>query len=228
MYCLTGIENSTLKITRVHGTHLKPYHKAQHAPENFPKCTNKFVSQPDFSLSESCLSLTEHQPSQEQLTQPTCDDCEAPQVQEPSQRPPTKPAHDVRGTSEMQKMKPTKNCWPKFSGWHISKQLDRIQMQKSFTLREGESSSQAIDLRSFNPTPVDYWLKEMSLTIADRNLLVDGKWLTDRHVNAVSELLHNQFPIYNGLQDPLFLAAPDLPYRSACRNFIQILNIDNE
>ena len=110
----------------------------------------------------------------------------------------------------------------------MSKQPDRILVQKSFTLREDESSSQAIDLRSFNPTPVDYWLKEMSLTIADRNFIVDGKWLTDRHVNAASKLLHNQFPIYNGLHDPLFLAAPDLPYRSAYRNFIQILNIDNE
>ena len=120
-------------------------------------------------------------------------------MQEPSQRPPTKPAHDVRATSEMQKMKPTKNCWPKFSGWHMSKQPDRILVQKSFTLREGEYSSQAIDLRSFDAMPVDYWLKEMSLTIADRNLLVDGKWLTDRHVNAASKLLHNQFPIYNGL-----------------------------
>ena len=76
----------------------------------------------------------------------------------------------------------------------------------------------------------------MSLSIADRNLLVDGEWLTDKHINAASKLLHNQFPIYSGLQDPPFLAAPDLPflaapdlpYRSACRNFIQILNIDNE
>ena len=63
----------------------------------------------------------------------------------------------------------------------------------------------------------------MSLTIADRNLLIDGKC-----VSAASNLLHNQFPIYNRLQDPLFLAAPDLPYRSACRNFIQILNIHNK
>ena len=59
-------------------------------------------------------------------------------------------------------------------------------------------------------------------------LLQDEGWLTDKHINAANKLLSNQFPNWNGFQDPVTLTAPKYPYKSKSCDFIQIVNIDNK
>lgn len=69
-------------------------------------------------------------------------------------------------------------------------------------------------------------LKDLDLNNNDLQQLLHGDWLSDKHVRAVNKLLSQQFPTYNGFQDPLLLACSDKPCKS-CDNFIQIINISN-
>ena len=69
-----------------------------------------------------------------------------------------------------------------------------------------------------------FWVKDLSLTDQDRETLVNGEWLSDKHVNAANKLLQLQYPTINGLQDPVVLADA-CKYRSGARNFVQIINI---
>ena len=62
------------------------------------------------------------------------------------------------------------------------------------------------------------------MTDQDRETLVNGEWLSDKHVNAANKLLQLQYPTINGLQDPVVLADA-CKYRSGARNFVQIINI---
>ncbi len=73
-----------------------------------------------------------------------------------------------------------------------------------------------------------YWLKDLRLTVIDQQQLLGGDWLTDKHINVAHQLLSQQFPTLNGLQDPLFLAMFDHPYKSSGKDFIQIVNITNQ
>lgn len=71
---------------------------------------------------------------------------------------------------------------------------------------------------------LSFWLKDLTLTNQDREALVNGKWLSDKHVNAANKLLQSQYPTINGLQDTVVLAAAS-KYRSGAKNFVQIMNI---
>lgn len=70
-------------------------------------------------------------------------------------------------------------------------------------------------------------MKNLNLTMADKELITANDWLTDKHINAVNKLLLNQFPNQNGLQDPLLLAAMK-QYKSGNTNFVQILNVNRQ
>ena len=54
---------------------------------------------------------------------------------------------------------------------------------------------------------LSFWLKDLTLTNQDREALVNGKWLSDKHVNAVNKLLQSQYPTINRLQHTVVLAA---------------------
>ena len=71
---------------------------------------------------------------------------------------------------------------------------------------------------------LSYWVKDLCLTDPDRESLVNGEWLNDKHVNAANELLQIKYPTVNGLQDPLVLAY-NCTYHSGSQRFVQIINI---
>ena len=50
------------------------------------------------------------------------------------------------------------------------------------------------------------YLMELGLNEFDKRELVDGDWLTDKHINAVNTLLRKQHPTQAGLQDPVLLS----------------------
>ena len=50
-----------------------------------------------------------------------------------------------------------------------------------------------------------YWVKHLYLFNSDKDILMQGRWLTDRNMNAGQKLLRNQFPQQNSLQDTLVL-----------------------
>lgn len=51
------------------------------------------------------------------------------------------------------------------------------------------------------------WLPNMRLTMGDQQILKNGSCLNDRLINAVLKLLKEKFPLFNGLQDTILVAA---------------------
>ena len=92
-------------------------------------------------------------------------------------------------------------------------------------LQTGQSKEDAIDVGKERVTKqrVDnYWKKELELRESDKKQILEGKWLNDKHINAVNNLLQKQHPKVNGLQDPLLLYERQ-QWRSSCDNFVQII-----
>ena len=92
-------------------------------------------------------------------------------------------------------------------------------------LQTGQTKEDAIDVGKERVTKqkVDnYWKKELELRESDKKQILEGKWLNDKHINAVNNLLQKQHPNVNGLQDPLLLYERQ-QWRSSCDNFVQII-----
>lgn len=51
------------------------------------------------------------------------------------------------------------------------------------------------------------WLPNLRLTTGDQQILKSGRCLNDRLINAASKLLKEQFPLFNGLEDTILVAA---------------------
>ena len=73
-----------------------------------------------------------------------------------------------------------------------------------------------------NASLTDYRVKDLELITKDREDLVSGEWLSDKHVCATNKLL--AFPTINGLQDTVVLSELSR-YRSGAQNFVQTINI---
>ena len=89
----------------------------------------------------------------------------------------------------------------------------------------GQTKEDAIDVgkeRVTNQKVDNYWKKELYLRESDKKKIVEGKWLNDKHINAVNNLLQKQYPNVDGLQDP-FLLYEKQQWRSSCDNFVQII-----
>ena len=65
---------------------------------------------------------------------------------------------------------------------------------------------------------------ELDLNEVDKLELLDGDCLTDKHINAVTILLHRQHPIQAGLQDPVLLSEKQI-WRSQSQDFVHVINI---
>ena len=48
-----------------------------------------------------------------------------------------------------------------------------------------------------------HWIKSLVLSNEDKNILDEGRWLSDAHVQAAHLLLRKQYPHQNGLQSTL-------------------------
>ena len=68
-------------------------------------------------------------------------------------------------------------------------------------------------------------MDSLSLTKADRQVLVDGGWLSANHISAANVLLKKAFPSQNGLQDTCYLEYK-LQWNSKPEDFVQILHIN--
>ena len=89
----------------------------------------------------------------------------------------------------------------------------------------GQTKEDAIDVgkkRVIKQKVDNYWKKELDLRESDKKQILEGKWLNDKHINAVNNLLQKQDPNVNGLQDPLLLYERQ-QWRSSCDNFVQII-----
>jgi len=67
------------------------------------------------------------------------------------------------------------------------------------------------------------WVSNLQLTIEDRRVFTDGKWLTANHISAASSLLKQSFPNQNGLCDTTYLAEK-LEWSSTPHKFVQIIH----
>ena len=45
-----------------------------------------------------------------------------------------------------------------------------------------------------------HWIKSLVLSNDDKNILEEGRWLSDAHIQAAHLLLRKQYPHQNGLQ----------------------------
>ena len=74
-------------------------------------------------------------------------------------------------------------------------------------------------------TDSTYWVEELGLKDSDKQEIIEGAWLNDRHINAGQKCLKRQFVEQAGLQDTLVLKELAV-YKSSKENFIQILNVN--
>ena len=91
-------------------------------------------------------------------------------------------------------------------------------------LQTGQTKEDTIDVGKERVTKqrVDnYWKKELELRESDKKQILEGKWLNDKHINAVNNLLQKQHPKVNGLQDPLLLY--ERQQWRWCDYFVQII-----
>ena len=56
-----------------------------------------------------------------------------------------------------------------------------------------------------SPEVPKYWVQSLDLCWTDESQLLNGEWLTDKHITAANKLLSKQYPSRNGLQDSLVL-----------------------
>ena len=73
-----------------------------------------------------------------------------------------------------------------------------------------------------SPPLTHMWVQSLNLTVYDKLELLQGKWLTDKHINAANFLLKKQFQTQNELEDPLVLSEK-LICTSLSANFVQII-----
>ena len=51
--------------------------------------------------------------------------------------------------------------------------------------------------------PPNWWVNHLLLKVQDKEILESGGWLNDRHIAAAQCLLKKQYPLIDGLQDPV-------------------------
>ena len=74
------------------------------------------------------------------------------------------------------------------------------------------------------PLPSPFWIHSLQLNPNDELELVNGLWLTDKHIVAAQKLLKIHHSNIDGLEDPLLLAER-FQYKSTATSFVQIINL---
>ena len=70
------------------------------------------------------------------------------------------------------------------------------------------------------------WVHNLRLTMADKEILQSGRWLTANHIQAVNKLLRQMFPGQNGLQDTHQLSVKQT-WDCSPDNFVQIIFVEH-
>ena len=68
-----------------------------------------------------------------------------------------------------------------------------------------------------------WWLPQLQLSFADEKELIQGQWLTDRHITAAQSILKSQFPHVDGLVSPL-IGTTSVGFNPVTSSAIQIHN----
>ena len=79
----------------------------------------------------------------------------------------------------------------------------------------------------FSSAELTTWIERPDLSIADRQILNDGKRLTANHISAVHYILRAKFPTRTGLQDTHYHRILK-EWKSDPKEFVQILYVDSE
>ena len=71
------------------------------------------------------------------------------------------------------------------------------------------------------------WVNDLGLSVADEQILLNGRWLTATHMSAANCLLRSQFPTQNGLQDTCRLKQRGI-WSSTPDRFVQIIHVSSD
>ena len=71
---------------------------------------------------------------------------------------------------------------------------------------------------------VAYWVKSLNLMEEDRNYLLTGQWLNDKHISAGMKLLKEKYPEQNGLLSTQLLAKK-LEWKANNIDFVQVVHV---
>ena len=199
-YLLQLVANSEV-VVRVTGSHLKPYNEPADDAGNEPPLKKSRTESPAGNGKTNNLSST----SDDSLCclSPAADHLKSPETKISSQT-----------LSEIDSPGSPKAC---STPNHLSSSL----------LHAGNTKQNAIDAdkeRKTKQKKIKPWIAELGLNEFDKRELVDGDWLTDKHINAVNTLLRKQHPTKAGLQDPVLLSEKQI-WRSQSQDFVQVINI---
>ena len=181
-------------VVRVTGAHLKPYKSADDAKNEPPLKKSRMESPTGEAIANSWSSTS---------------------VDSPGCQSPTGDAN-------------TSNQWSTSTDSPGSPKACSTPSHRSSSLLQlGNTKQNAVDAdkeRKTKQTKVKPWIKTLHLNEIDKQELVSGDWLTDKHVNAVNVLLQKQHPTQMGLQDPLLLSEKQV-WKSQPEDFVQVINI---
>lgn len=91
--------------------------------------------------------------------------------------------------------------------------------------QESQKCHDVIDIDNLKSTPLpSYWLPDLELEEEDKEILLSGQWLTDKHISAINTLLLKEYPEQNGLRNTVVLFE-GLPWKSKADNFVQVINV---
>ena len=68
------------------------------------------------------------------------------------------------------------------------------------------------------------WVSELSLNLDDKNAILLGYWLTDKHISAANQLLKRGFPQCKGLDNPILGGKFSFPILRG--EGVQMLHVD--
>ena len=89
-----------------------------------------------------------------------------------------------------------------------------------------QSSAEKISVSSSSsPAALDWWVKDLLLTVEDKEILESGRWLNDKHISAAQQLLRKQYPFVSGLQNPIL--GSNLTFDVMETEGVQIINHRN-
>ena len=74
---------------------------------------------------------------------------------------------------------------------------------------------------------LQYQTTGLDLRWTDESQLLNGEWLTDKHITAANKLLSKQHPTQNGLQDPLILAEKH-NWTSDTADFVRVISLSRQ
>ena len=101
-------------------------------------------------------------------------------------------------------------------------------MHSNVEVDQKKSSHEVINVETYIPTSSatmrPYWMKDLKLREDGKEIILNGNWLTDKHISAMNKLLKKQHPQQNGLTDTICLSEQSR-WNSNTNNYVQVVNV---